>query len=485
MSRRHQLLMLAGLVGSPAWLTLVHATTTADTELFEPPYRYHLSVDRNLSALKLELCFAPRLGEVVLSASQELRNRVGEFEFINADSTVAKIATRKLGAVFSNQTAECLRYQLSTVSAPLQNRRASLFLHNGALVADLDQVLVQIKRTDAAESVRLTVDLPENFSLSAPGRRHRDRTTFDFLARPSAWQGKLALGPLTQSTIIAGRQKLRLSIVGETDGRTSTMLREWIASGVQTVETAYARFPVSDVQVLVFPLPRNDDPVPWGEVKRGGGDAVHLYVDATRTVDTLNANWVLSHELSHLLHPYIDGRGAWLSEGIASYYQNVLRARAGHISAQVGWEKLHAGFERGRKQTRGNDYLARDTRAMMQRAHYMRVYWGGAAIALIGDVALRQQSQGKWTLDQLFDEVARCCLPATRRWRALELMQKFDEVSGYAIFVGLYEKYAMSPSFPDLTSTYAWLGISSEGRAVYRENKAPFRARRSALMGSD
>ena len=38
---------------------------------------------------------------------------------------------------------------------------------------------------------------------------------------------------------------------------------------------------------------------------------------------------------------------AWLSEGTASYYQNVLRARAGILPAEDAWQRMHSGFRRG------------------------------------------------------------------------------------------------------------------------------------------
>ena len=72
-----------------------------------------------------------------------------------------------------------------------------------------------------------------------------------------------------------------------------------------------------------------------------------LTVDTSHDLDAFLDSWTASHELSHLLLPYISRREAWLGEGFASYYQNVLRARAGMLSQREAWQKLHAGFERG------------------------------------------------------------------------------------------------------------------------------------------
>ena len=102
----------------------------------------------------------------------------------------------------------------------------------------------------------------------------------------------------------------------------------------------------------MVPIGHGGEPVPWGEVMRGGGDAVHLYIDQTQPPAAFLADWVLMHELSHLLHPNLEGDGRWLYEGLATYYQEALRARAGSLTEADAWQRLHQGFERGRIDTR-------------------------------------------------------------------------------------------------------------------------------------
>ena len=54
-----------------------------------------------------------------------------------------------------------------------------------------------------------------------------------------------------------------------------------------------------------------------------------------------------------MLMPYISSRDRWLSEGLASYYQNVLRARDGRLTDTQAWQLLYEGFQRGKKNTNG------------------------------------------------------------------------------------------------------------------------------------
>ena len=195
------------------------------------------------------------------------------------------------------------------------------------------------------------------------------------------------------------------------------------------------------------------------------------------------ADWVLIHELSHLLHPVIDSSDRWLSEGIASYYQNVLRARAGLNDAQSAWNRLHAGFERGIRGTQHGRSLAQTSETMMRDRSFMRVYWSGAAIALLADVELRRRSAGAQSMDTALAAFRGCCLPAERSWSARELMEKLDQLTGTAVFMDLYREHVEAQDFPDLTALYRELGLQSMSATSLRlDPTAPGAAICEAIM---
>ena len=118
--------------------------------------------------------------------------------------------------------------------------------------------------------------------------------------------------------------------------------------------------------------------------------------------------------------PYIKTRYRWVSEGFASYYQNVLLARAGQYTEQRAWQKLWEGFERGRKSR--PELSANGAARTGIRAATMKIYWSGAAIALLADVELRRRSNGAESLDMVLDRLAQCCLPSDRAWSGPELI---------------------------------------------------------------
>jgi len=102
------------------------------------------------------------------------------------------------------------------------------------------------------------------------------KQTFDLFDRPIDWNGTVAFGPLTQSVVQAGGATVIISIIGKTNIETANALHSWVVTGLDAITTLYGHFPVTELQLLVFPVGRNSDSVPWGEVTRGGGDAVHL-----------------------------------------------------------------------------------------------------------------------------------------------------------------------------------------------------------------
>ena len=154
----------------------------------------------------------------------------------------------------------------------------------------------------------------------------------------------------------------------------------------------------------------------------------------------------------------LDGeRGRWLAEGLASYYQNVLRARVGLFTADEAWTLLDAGFRRGQRASASGplDDLGH------QRGGTMRVYWAGAAYWLEADLALRQEHSG--SLDAVLGEYARCCLHGTGAVAPAEFVAALDRIAGGDVFAALYSRYAASTVFPPLDDAYRRLGIERDG----------------------
>jgi predicted metalloprotease with PDZ domain len=153
------------------------------------------------------------------------------------------------------------------------------------------------------------------------------------------------------------------------------------------------------------------------------------------------------------------------------------------MSPSDAWEKFNAGFRRGREGA-GGMTLAQATENMHRGGHYLRVYWEGTALMLMGDVRLRQLTDNKQSLDSALTALAECCLPSNEPWSARQVLHKLDELTGATVFEDLYEVHVSSKSFPDLSQAYRQLGlVSRENGRMELLPDAPFAALRDAIMG--
>ncbi|MFT4560871.1 MAG: hypothetical protein ACI9BW_000608 [Gammaproteobacteria bacterium] len=448
--------------------------------------QFDILIDDRLDRLVVDVCFDPSNRPVTLIADEALAKRIQDVRATLMDGSSRNLVMRHRRIELSSIDASCVHYTVRLSERRKSTWRSGFNHLNGAVALGLDHFLLRPNSRTNRLKTRLKFSPIEQIKVLAPGKLRiapNGAQIFDFQNRPTRWAGKIAFGKLTLSVLRVADVDVRIAIVGAVSPAVARKLQAWVASGLNALTSLYARIPVTDVQVLVFPLERSSDPVPWGEVTRGGADAVHLYVDTTRSLGELTNNWVLAHELSHLIHPYLTRSDAWFSEGVASYYQNVLRARAGLIEPQLAWQKLNAGFERGAAQASRADTLAKDTQAMLDKGRYMRVYWGGAAIAFIADVNFRQRSKGRVSLDSVFDRYSQCCLPSKQRMTALELMVALDTIAEMDVLVPLYKCYAMTSRFPDLTRSYQKLGITHHAGTLAFSEIPQAAYLRAAIMG--
>ncbi|MCH9693245.1 MAG: hypothetical protein K0U72_01940 [Gammaproteobacteria bacterium] len=244
-------------------------------------------------------------------------------------------------------------------------------------------------------------------------------------------------------------------------------IRTWVADVTETIASVYGRFPNPNAKVVVFPAGfrgwASDSPVPFGRVTRWDGETVELYVNESRPIDEFYADWTAMHEFSHLMLPYMNKRGRWISEGFATYYQNVLMARSGNYTADFAWQRLTEGFQRGRESR--PDLSPNQAASDGVQAARMKIYWSGAAIALMADVELRRRSKGKESLDTVLGELQRCCLPSNRTWSGRRLFERLDSFVDEPLFMPLYRQYADATGYPDPAVVLQSLGIEGQKKA--------------------
>lgn len=340
------------------------------------------------------------------------------------------------------EAGECLHSRIDLVAAAATDRYRLGGRVDGYWRIDPRHWLWRPARLDP--DTRLQVRLPAGWSASLPWKPLAGGA-YRLGATPWDWPASSVFGRFVERRIVRPGGVLRLAVVPVVADPPEAALRGWIESVADDLLHSHGRLPVPDVQLLVLPLPGVRGAVPWGQVTRGGGTAIHLFPGLEAGRERWRADWTATHELAHLLHPYLGERGRWLGEGLASYYQNVLRARSGELSPEAAWAKLQAGFERGRRATEGHDDSLEKVAQTRLRGSTMRVYWAGAAFWMEADIALRQQGS---SLDAVLEAFARRHLPAERRWTPEQFAAALDEISPQGEWRDRLRRFADSTRFP-------------------------------------
>ncbi len=271
-----------------------------------------------------------------------------------------------------------------------------------------------------------------------------------------------------------------LAVLGEGDAKRDGEVRAWLSEGARTTSSLFGHFPVPHALVLVVMGERKG--ATFGMALRGGGPAVVLFLDARVSAATLRNDWTSTHEFLHLAVPRLPPEDAWLFEGLATYYTEVARARAGIITPRVAYQHLLAGFARGRGDE-GSRPLREESAQMRAHRSFYRVYWAGAAIALLTDLAARRA--GGPTLDDALRAFADCCAASEEEWDAARVLARLDATLGAPRFADEAKNWLDRPNFPDTDAAARALGIRRGPRDEAIFVRSADAGLRDAIMRAD
>ena len=292
------------------------------------------------------------------------------------------------------------------------------------------------KRRLVRSRVDVTFDLPTDYEVSVSWPRD-DGGVYHPTSNVFSMRGYLLMGkPERRSFEVAGA-RFEVAVAPAPHRASDAGIDAWVRSAGEAVATLFGSFPVDSLQVLVIPVyAGGGDPVRFGMTARGGGPGVILLLDAGAEDEALIGEWVAVHEMLHLGMPYVRSEDAWLSEGYATYYQQVVRARAGifptrrrpgespsETQQRAALETLFDGFRRAHARAAGPE-LEEASERMHRMGGYQRVYWGGAALFMTLDIELRRLSGGAYGLDELMRSVRDCCATDGGFWSASDLLDE-------------------------------------------------------------
>lgn len=457
-------------------------------------WRYTVTPTPDLARLDVEVCFAraipPTLvadedgaGEYLLSV------RAGD-RTLTVDAGAGTIDT-------SGATGKCVAYAVDLARMTDEVVERHMVRVGGVVATSPHLWLWRPAKLYAEAGVTLQFRLPDKMAASVPWPRLPDGS-HRLTSTAFTWASQVVLGNFHAARFTAAGSEFDVAVMDLPREISDAGLRRWLTAAADTVAGLYGgRFPVPHMQVIVVPYPGGGDPVYFGMALRGGGPAVQLLISSEAADDEFPGEWVAIHEFLHHGMPFVDHQDAWLSEGFVTYYTEVLRARAGWHDQAAAWRGLLAGFARGRRSGAGQS-LADESREMHEHGAYQRVYWGGAAIALLADVALREAGS---SLDAAMRRLQRCCAGTLRIWPAQEVLRTLDEQlassqedrqgdpsrSGEVSrarpsLTALAGPILRSADFPDLSSIYRKLGVSMVDGVLTLDESAPIAHVRRAIF---
>ncbi len=297
---------------------------------------------------------------------------------------------------------------------------------------------------------------------------------------PGAWDVSLddlvrapysAFGPLRGRVLDVGGAKVELALA---PGKL-TVSDEEIASWTTTTGAALAgylgRFPLPRALVLVVP-----GTGPWvgvGRTLAGGGGSIFMRLGDAATTRHLSEDWVMVHEMIHLAFPSVAREHDWAEEGLATYLEPIVRARAGLVTPEAAWAGLVAGLPQGLP--RAGD------RGLDRTPTWGRTYWGGALFWLLADVGLRRATGNAKGLEHAIRGLVDAGATNATRRDLDDALAIADGAVGVSVLVPLHRAMGTSPHPVDLAALFADLGVVTSGTTVRFDDGAPSAAIRRAI----
>lgn len=411
--------------------------------------RATLADDRR--ALDVELCFA---GAAPLALGGS-----------DLDAIDVAPPSRRLGSAVETDARGCASYRVDLEGARA-SRRWRVARGDASMVISNRAWLLRPRDGREVRDGEITLRLPQGVRAVVPWRAlGPDRYALD--ASHFAWEGYLALtdrAPVRVATPLARFEVARLTDGGADPG-------PWLAAAASAVLPLAGGASLGEVQVLLDGRALEAAAPPgFGLSSRGGGRSLLFIVGRDADGASIAGEWIAVHEMVHLVLPVTRDADAWLGEGIATYYQEVLRARARLITPEAAWANLCSGFAAGARASSGRTLAE----LAETRGEYTRLYWSGAAIALRADVALRRRGS---SLDDAVRGWRGCCVDAPRTWSARELVDIADRAAGDRVIAPLAEEALASREIPGVRETLASLGVGPDGAL----RDGPLRAIRDAI----
>lgn len=322
--------------------------------------------------------------------------------------------------------------------------------------------------------LHVTADGGSTFVASTHPAADGSPDTYEARADTLDGAGFAAFGRFHVETVTSGAAQVLVAISPTGLALTDAEVAAWAKSAVDAIG-GYLRgtFPVR--RTLVVVEGRGGGGAVRGETIGEGGPSVLLRAGPSLTRATVRSDWVMTHELIHVVLPSMTRDHMWLTEGIPTYVEPIARTRAGLMAPEQMWKELVEGVPQG---------LPEPGDQGLEKTHtWGRTYWGGSLFCFLADVRIREATGNARSFDDAIRGIVATGADVESHWEMPQLLEVGDRATGTHVLADLYAEHGLARTDVDLPALWRRLGVSVEGGHVRFDDAAPLAAVRRGIAG--
>jgi hypothetical protein len=416
----------------------------------EPALTYAIAIDETLAHMRVSVCpSAARLPAALVPIHRAALAHLASVELVLPDGGVRALPVGERIDLTEAPPRACVRYDVDFTACDEPHGPPSCARAGRDLFAPTSTWLLAPETRVIAAHYAMRLELPAGVHVTPFGARESSPGVLELDDRAFAFVSYVAFThDEAHALAVPGGGCVDLVTLEGALAASDADRTEWLTRAASASARVTGTVPSERLTTIVVPtIDVPSMPVVFGVAGRGMQPTITLFVSANATAEPLVHDWTAVHELAHLLIADLD-EDQWLSEGIATYYEEVLRAREGLLSEADAWSAIASGFERGRAGCQTGVTLREASRTMHSSHAYACVYWSGAAIALLADTAYRRAGSS------LDEAIVRAWPRRAEHTSATELVRWLDgETDGVLAHIAATALDATT--FPDTTAALA------------------------------
>ncbi|MEM9188982.1 MAG: hypothetical protein AAGF12_07385 [Myxococcota bacterium] len=227
----------------------------------------------------------------------------------------------------------------------------------------------------------------------------------------------------------------------------------WVRRSARMVaDYCGGEFPVDTLQVRIF----KSRGLGYGKHYRGR--RIEVGLGPNDTVEDLERDWVMVHEMLHTAFPDLTDRHRWMQEGLSTYLESILRVRHGVLDEDEVWQRWARSMPHG---VPGPSH-----RGLDNTRTWGTVYWGGTLFWFIADLRIRHLTENQRSVQDVVKAILLRGGNSRQMWRTRRVIRVGDEATGTTVLRDLYQSMALRRADIDLEALFERLGVRVDGRRV-------------------